>query len=332
MIILKTQGKHLIFISDSTNPTYNLACEEYLLTKKSEEFLFLWRSSASVIIGRNQNAHAEINLDFVQKNNIPVVRRLTGGGAVFHDLGNINFSYIINSDKLVDLKNQFSKIIDFLKSIGLDAVFSGRNDIIADGYKISGTAQVSKNGRAIVHGTLLYSADLSVLSEALTPNPLKLQSKGISSVKSRVANISALLDIDKTPSQFLNDMYYFLLNDGDCPKASFSETDVSEIEKLRKSKYSTWDWNFGDAPKFTIEKSVLSSCGLLTANYTVRNGLIENIRFFGDFNALKEICELEKLFVGLSTNPDFLKEQIGTIDFNSFIQNSTTEDFLKLFN
>ncbi len=332
MIILNNSEKHLIFISKSTNPAYNLACEEYLLTEKSEEFLFLWRSEPSVIIGRNQNAHAEINLDFVQNNNIPVIRRLTGGGAVFHDLGNINFSYIINSESFVDLKSQFSKIVNFLKSIGLDATFSGRNDITVDGYKISGTAQVSKKGRAIVHGTLLFSADLSVLADALNPNPLKLQSKGIASVKSRVTNICKLKATDKTPVEFMNDLYSFLLKNENCSEFSFSDEEIKKMQELKASKYDTWNWNFGDAPKFTMEKSVLSGCGLLTANYTVRNGLIENIRFFGDFNALREIHELEKLFVGLSTNPDLLKEQIGTIDFTSFIQNAEAEDFLKLFN
>lgn len=326
-----TKRKYRILFSEFTSPAFNLACEEYFLTDKNEEFLLLWRNSPSVIIGRNQNAHSEINLQYVKDNNIAVIRRLTGGGAVYHDLGNINFSYVLNSDSFVDLKTQLEEIIRFLKSIGLDAEFSGRNDIIADGYKISGTAQVSKKGRSIVHGTLLYSADLTVLTKALNPNPLKLKSKGISSVRSRVSNISDLLKSETNADGFFNKLYSCMLENENCEKYDFTESDIKNITKLKENKYDTWAWNFGDAPKFTIEKSVLSECGLLTANYTVKNGLIEDIKFFGDFNSLGDISDLEKLFIGLSSNPELLRKQIRNIDFESFIQKAKHEDFLKLF-
>ncbi len=323
--------KYRILFSELTSPAFNLACEEYFLTDKNDEFLLLWRNSPSVIIGRNQNAHSEINLQYVKDNNIAVIRRLTGGGAVYHDLGNINFSYIFNNDSFVDLKSQLTQVIAFLKSIGLDAQFSGRNDILADGYKVSGTAQVTKKGRSIVHGTLLYSADLTVLTKALKPNPLKLESKGISSVRSRVSNISDLLKSENNADSFFNNLYSYMLRNESCEEYIFSENDIKQITALKENKYDTWDWNFGDAPKFTMEKSVLSKCGLLTANYTVKNGLIEDIKFFGDFNSLKDTSCLEKLFIGLSSNPELLKKQIQNIDFESFIQNANRDDFLKLF-
>lgn len=204
----------LLIYNDSTNPAYNLAMEEYLLTRKREDIAMLWRNDNAVIIGRNQNAVEELNLEFIREKNVTVIRRMTGGGAVFHDLGNVNFTFIEPNQE--DSFNNYARftrpICGYLNTLGVDAQLSGRNDLTVEGMKISGNAQTVKNGRIMHHGTLLFSANMSDLAGALKPRPIKIESKGIKSIRSRVTNISAHLAAPMTVLEFLEGLKQYFLD------------------------------------------------------------------------------------------------------------------------
>jgi lipoate-protein ligase A len=187
----------LLIYNDKTNPYFNLAMEEYLLKNFNEDLFILWRNESSVIVGKNQNTLSEINLEYIKENNIPVVRRQSGGGAVFHDLGNINFTFIANdNNSFSDFKRFTQPIIDLLKTLDINAEFSGRNDLLIDGKKFSGNAQYNYKNKVMHHGTLLFSSQIGDLSNALKVKPIKFEGKGIKSVKSRVTNISEHLKYD----------------------------------------------------------------------------------------------------------------------------------------
>ncbi|MBQ1263585.1 MAG: lipoate--protein ligase family protein, partial [Oscillospiraceae bacterium] len=203
-----------LIVNEFTSPSFNLALEEYLLSNfKNGEIITLWRNEPSVIIGKNQNAYAEIDAEYVKANNITVVRRLTGGGAVFHDLGNINYTLIsdYNSDNFGDFKGFAQPICEFLSRDGVSAELSGRNDITIDGAKISGTAQTVKGSRCLAHGTLLYSADISALAKALRPNQKKLEDKAVRSVKSRVGNIKDICSLSLSAEEFMKELSEYFL-------------------------------------------------------------------------------------------------------------------------
>ena len=236
----------------STDPYLNLAAEQFLLdTEEEEEIFLLWRNSRSVILGRNQNAYAEVNLPFVEEHGIPVVRRLTGGGAVFHDLGNLNFTFIVPRARCPEL--DFARFVlpvaQVLRELGVPAELSGRNDLVADGRKISGNAQCVWRDHVLHHGTLLVSADLSFMNGALRADADKLKSKGIKSVRSRVGNLSEYLPgIDAEGlARRLEDHF---LGGGAAERTDFSEEQRAGIEALAREKYRTWEWNFGVSGTF----------------------------------------------------------------------------------
>ena len=184
----------LCIYNKNTNPYFNLACEEYILKEFNEECFMLWRNSPCIVVGKNQNTLSEINKDYVDKNNITIVRRLSGGGAVFHDLGNINFTFISNQKETFnDFKRFTVPIIDALKQLNVNAEFSGRNDLTIDGKKFSGNAQYCYKNRVLHHGTLLFSANVKDISQSLNVKEKKFEGKAVKSVKSRVTNISSHL-------------------------------------------------------------------------------------------------------------------------------------------
>ncbi len=271
--------------NDGTDPYFNLAAEEYLARNCVEDIFMLWRNSSSVIIGKNQNALAEVDLDYAEKEKIPVIRRMTGGGAVFHDLGNVNYTFITKGSGDIDFERFATPVISALAGMGVAASLGGRNDIVSEGYKISGNAQCRVNAEGgfvtLHHGTLLFGADLSKLSAVLRPNPLKLKAKGIKSVSSRVKNIK---DIESyggpsTPEGFISDLFRIC---GGVPSV-LSASEKDGILTLAKEKYRTWDWNFGETPSFEIKKEGRFPFGTLCASFSCRKGKIESIKFSGDF-------------------------------------------------
>ena len=245
-------------LSDSTNPFYNLAMEEYVFknSRPHEEVVILWQNEPTIVIGIHQNALEEINLDFVEKNNIHVVRRITGGGAVYHDLGNLNFSFITDYDNnaiALNFKKYTFPIIKALKKLGIQSELSGRNDITIDGKKFSGNAQSIIKGRILHHGTLLFNSDLSILGKALKVKSDKIESKGVKSVKSRVANIIDYMDNTISIEEFKIILLKYLFEHEPMTKYVLTEDDKYLINKLMEEKYLTWEWVYGKAPKFNFK-------------------------------------------------------------------------------
>ncbi len=331
MLFNKTEPVYIL-AHDFTDPAFNLACEEYFFHHRQENYILLWRNSPAIIIGRNQNAYAELDMDYVAENSIPVIRRLTGGGAVYHDLGNLNFTFITNgADGLADFKVFLKPITEYLCSIGLDAEFSGRNDILLKGMKISGNAQANYKGRVMLHGTLLFSVVLSVLAKALKPNPLKLTAKGISSVKSRVTNISEHLTRSMSVEELKEDLAAFLTGSESCVPYSMTSGDEAKIKKLVDDKYRTWSWNIGSAPSYSMESTAMLTGGLVTVNFDVYEGKIIKIQIFGDFFGSREISELEQKIAGTPHERQALLDALERFELKNYIANVTISEFAELF-
>ena len=311
----------LLIYNDNTNPYFNLAMEEYLLKNSTEDLFILWRNKPSVIVGKNQNTLSEINLEYVKENSIPVVRRQSGGGAVFHDLGNINFTFITNNNNsFSDFKKFTQPIIDLLKTMGLDATFSGRNDLLIDGKKFSGNAQYNYRNKVMHHGTLLFSSQITDLSNALKVKSIKFEGKGIKSVKSRVTNISEHLDTKMSVLEFKDlIMNYMASIDSDNRLYTLSKEDIDGIEKLVEKKYNTWEWNFGNSPKYSFSNELKYPGGNVEFNLEINKGVISKIKFFGDFFGKEDIENLEILLSGVKHKEESLREILSNIDINNYL-------------
>lgn len=321
-------SEFLFLTQDNHDASFNLASEEYLLKQKGGYYIYLWRNAPSVIIGVNQNALAEVNLGFTEQNKIKVVRRLTGGGAVYHDLQNINYTVIAPYDEKVDNYKKFTKpIIEYLNKLGVQAEFSGRNDITVDGKKISGNAQTIWNGKIMHHGTLLYRTDMSKLSGALKPNKLKIESKGIKSVRARVANIYDLLPNKLSVDEFLLGLCSFFKRD--CEEYTLNREDISKIQSLVREKYGTYEWNIGRSPigKNTIEDRF--SFGTLQINFDTKDGLIENVQISGDFFSRQDIKGLENQLDGVKFLHTDIKNALR--DISKFIVGAEATEIANMF-
>ena len=285
------------FISHDNHDAYfNLASEEYLLKQKDGYYFYLWINSPAVIVGTNQNAVNEVNLSYVQDNGIKVVRRLTGGGAVYHDNGNLCYTVIAPYNGVDDYYKKFTApVIEYLKSMGVNAEFGGRNDILIDGKKISGNAQTVYKDRIMHHGTILFNTDTSVLSKALNPSKLKLESKGIKSVRSRVVNVKDYLP-NFSIEQFKDGLKqrYLLASE----EYKFTDEDIQNIKKLVDEKYSRYEWNIGRSPKGKTNFERKFSFGILNLSFDIENGLIENAEIFGDFFSKKDVLTFSKSLNG----------------------------------
>lgn len=269
----------------STDPAYNLAFEEYVLTHRAKDnYLILWQNKNAVIIGRNQVAAQEINKDFVDRNGISVIRRITGGGAVYHDMGNLNYSFIADApeDGTTTKAPFVQPIVDALRELGLDASPSGRNDILVSGKKVSGIAQYISKGRILHHGTLLFDSNPGMISGALNPDPTKFQTKSVQSVRSRVGNIREFLKTDMTLPEFWEHLRRQLGKNG-MTAGALTEDELAAIRQLKAEKYDTWDWNYGRSPAYSTVYRHRWPSGLLEAYLSVKDGKIVSIAFRGDF-------------------------------------------------
>lgn len=302
----------------STDPFFNLSAEEYFLCEKDEDFFLLWQNEPCIVIGRNQNAADEINGDYVRTRSLPVVRRITGGGAVYHDAGNLNFSFIINGE--ADRVELCRPVIDVLRSIGVVAEISGRNDITVDGRKVSGTAMCSRGGRSLFHGTLLISADLDALSEALKPDETKLIGHGVKSVRSRVANLSEYTK--EVSPDIIGAMLTGYMTERGGEIYELGESDIEAIEKLRDSKYSTDEWNCGAERLQKSERSRLS-CGTVYIKKKTACGRIEDIRIFGDFMNTGDVSEIEKRLKGIELRRGAITSALESVQTEKYIPGLT---------
>lgn len=306
----------------STDPFFNLSAEEYFLCEKDEDFFLLWQNEPCIVIGRNQNAADEINRGYVRARSLPVVRRITGGGAVYHDAGNLNFSFIINGE--ADRVELCQPVIDVLRSIGVVAEISGRNDITVDGRKVSGTAMCSHGGRSLFHGTLLISANLEAMSEALKPDETKLIGHGVKSVRSRVANISEFTEKPLCAENVGAILAHYMTERGG-EICELGESDIEAIEKLRDSKYSTDKWNCGAERLQKSERSRLS-CGTVYIKKKTACGRIEDIRIFGDFMNIGDISKLEARLRGAEFRREEIISALEEARVEKYIPNLTADE------
>jgi len=314
-----------------TNPYFNIAAEEYVLKTFTEDVFMLWRNEPCIVVGKHQNTLAEINLDFVKVKNIPVVRRITGGGTVFHDLGNINFTFIKNGveEKLVDFRKFTLPIIEVLQHLGIEARFEGRNDLTIDGKKFSGNAEHVHKNRVLHHGTMLFASDLSQLSDALKVDPLKFSDKAVKSVRSRVTNISSHLEKPMSVTEFMLAVQEYLLHRfKDVIFSHFTPEDEQNITRLVDNKYKTWDWNFGYSPDYNFEKKIKVNGGNIQVHLEVQNGIIEKARFFGDYFSRLDTSEIEMMITGLPHDPEAITHKLAGVEIDHYFKNTTLEEFL----
>ena len=314
----------------STDPYLNLAAEQFLLDTEEEEIFLLWSNSRSVILGRNQNAYAEVNLPFVEEHGIPVVRRLTGGGAVFHDLGNLNFTFIVPRARCPEL--DFARFVlpvaQVLRELGVPAELSGRNDLVADGCKISGNAQCVWRDHVLHHGTLLVSADLSFMNGALRADADKLKSKGIKSVRSRVGNLSEYLPgIDAEGlARRLEDHF---LGGGAAERTDFTEEQRAGIEALAREKYRTWEWNFGASGTFGRQVKRRFPYGSVELSFSAEHGALTGVRLSGDFFGIRPVEELESALAGCRLIRSELTARLGEV--GQYIHGASPDEIAELF-
>ncbi len=289
-------------IITSHDPYYNLALEQTLFDcLHSEEYFLLWQNKPSVIVGRHQNTVEEINEDYVKKHNIPVVRRTTGGGAVYHDLGNLNFSFLSaqNNKNLGSFEFYSEQISKALRSLGFNVEMSGRNDLTIEGKKFSGNAKRSSGSKVLQHGTLMLYLDVSNLADILTGNPDKYKSKGISSHKSRVANLIEFMP-NKKPEELMSDVKNALMFHCASKQIQLPEEIEQKALKLAKEKYETWEWNFGKSPVYEVKLRKRFSWGVFELLANVKHGYIEQCEIFGDFFITSDIENFKNNLIGLA--------------------------------
>lgn len=309
----------------STDPAFNLAAEELFITRSDDDIFMLWRNKPAVIVGRNQNTLAEIDEEFIQKRNIPVVRRLSGGGAVFHDLGNINFTFITsgNPSDGLDFERFTLPIQRALDAMGVECEFSGRNDLLIKGKKFSGNAQHFHGGRVLHHGTLLFSSDMTDLSGALRVDPEKYRDKAVKSIRSRVTNISSHLPIPMEVTDFIKALMRFV-SDGVSPDTmALTETETTGIDRLADKRYRTWEWNFGSSPAYNFSRRTRTPGGLLDVHLDVKKGHILKARLYGDYFGVRDIGDLEAMLPGCRHSREDLGVRLAGVNLDEYIHGVT---------
>jgi lipoate-protein ligase A len=321
--------------SRNADPAYNLALEQFVFDRldTKHSYFMLWQNHNSIIIGKHQNTAAEINAAFVRERNISVVRRLSGGGAVYHDMGNLNFTFITDAGGGgLDFAAFCAPVQNALRSLGVPVDISGRNDMTVEGKKFSGNAQYLKRGRIMHHGTILYDSDLTVLSQALNVTEDKIESKGIKSVRSRVTNIRPYMQTDLPLDGFWAALKAYMFEALDMQEYALSSEETAEVEKLREAVYAQWSWNYGASPPFNLRKNRrIEGCGKIEILIDVeKEGIIRNIAFYGDFFGIADPDELAGKLTGLHLEYGELNGALREIDVSRYFQNFDTEGLISL--
>ncbi|HAJ69870.1 MAG: lipoate--protein ligase [Alkalibacterium gilvum] len=311
------------------DPKLNLAIEYYLLNevKLDESILLFYINNNSIIIGRNQNTYEEVNTTYVEENNIDVVRRFSGGGAVYHDMGVLCFCFITEDDgnSFRDFKRFTSPVIDALHQMGVNgAELKGRNDLVINDKKFSGNAMYSKNGRMTAHGTLMFDSEIDAVVKALKPKKHKLESKGIKSIRSRVTNIKPFLEhsYQCMNAKTFRDQLLLYLYDTDSKENVkeyvLTDKDWEKIDAFAAEYTDNWDWNYGKSPEFDMERSDRLSVGTVEVKMNVRKGNIDVIRIYGDFFGLGEIEDVEDELTNIPYTKEAITNALNKIDINKY--------------
>ncbi len=314
----------------STDPCFNLAFEQYVLeNRRVGDWLLLWQNDNTVVVGLNQNTAEEIDPDFVAQHNITVVRRISGGGAVYHDLGNLNYSFLTDSGapETLLLERFTEPVCRALAAMGVDARRGGRNDILVDGKKISGVAQRIQGKRILHHGTLLFSSDPDMIAGALRADPAKFTSKSAKSVRSRVGNLCDYLPAGTTLQQFREQLLAQLAGSGLC-REQLDETELAQIRRLAEEKYRSWDWTYGRNPDYSCRNRRRFPGGSLEVRFHTHEGRIDDLVFFGDYMATVPDTALTEALRGVRPERDALAQVLARFDLAPMFGGIQADDIL----
>ncbi|NMM53895.1 lipoate--protein ligase [Paenibacillus aquistagni] len=320
-----------------TDPRINLAIEEFVLKHlpmDGDSYLLFYINEPSIIIGRNQNTIEEINIDYVKEQDIKVVRRLSGGGAVYHDTGNLNFSFLTKDDgeSFHNFRKFTQPVIDMLQSLGVDAELSGRNDIQVGERKISGNAQFSTRGRMFSHGTLLFDSQMEHVASALKVKQIKIESKSTKSVRARVANIAEFMKAPMTIEEFRATLlrHIFGMEPDQVPQYKLTEADWAKIKEISEERYMNWDWNYGHSPKFNVQNAKKFPGGIIDVRLDVKDGRIELAKIYGDFFGIGEVSDVEAMLTGIRFQEQAIREALAALDMKHYFGNVEKDDFVDL--
>ncbi|GAB1476403.1 lipoate--protein ligase [Bacillota bacterium] len=321
-------------INNSTDPYFNIALEEYCLmyVDPGEDYFLLWQNEPAIIIGKNQNTLEEINPAFVEERGIKVVRRISGGGAVYHDLGNLNFTFISKVDpvRTTDFSVFANPVIKVLRELGVHAMLLGRNDIIANDRKISGNAQRLYRTKFLQHGTLLFDVNIDDLAEALNVSSDKIQSKGIKSIRSRVGNIREFLKEDMTIEGFRELLQKSLSDDYRSDEIRLSEEDLQQIEERARSKFASWAWTYGGSPPFNYRSEKRFPGGKVGVFIHVKDGLMAECKFFGDFLSILDTEDFATGLIGLKYERETLEAALSKTDLSPYFGSITGPELMEV--
>ena len=315
----------------STDPHYNMSFDEYCLEQfpSNDTVFYLWQNRPSVIIGLNQNVYSEVNIKYLEDNGIVLARRVTGGGAVYHDLQNLNYTIVGRSSDLErDYPGYMNYIIEALRQLGVQAELSGRNDIMVEGRKVSGYAKRVFKDRLMVHGTLMFDVDIEHLTAALAVPGSKLEASGIESVRSRVANLKDYLPQFSTVLE-MQDTLQEILSHGDS-EIILSDEQLAEVQRICNDKFSTWEWNFGRSPKASFHNSRKYSCGTVTADWSIVHGSVDSLSFGGDFLGNLPAALLAERLNGLRFDREVVLDALNKEPVGLFFDGITADGLIEL--
>lgn len=319
----------------TTDPAWNLAAEQYVFDAlpRDRTYFMLWQNDNAIIIGKHQNAAAEINQQFVRENGVRVVRRLSGGGAVYHDMGNLNFTFIADAGDMesINFKLFCQPVVAALAALGVTAEVNGRNDMTIDGQKFSGNSQYLKEGRVMHHGTIMFDSDLDRVAQALHVDQEKIAAKGVVSVRSRVTTVRQHMPHPVELEEFRRVLLDNILAQQPGEGYIFTEADKAQIARLREQRYATWEWNYGQSRECEMtKKKRFPACGGVEAHLSTDHGVIEHIAFTGDFFSVVEPEVLAEKLVGLRLEEQNLREALAQEDAGRYFSGLKNEELIEL--